>query len=236
MCSRDALCVARSSAILYSAFSGLLLDRLRVLRDSRIPVARRGPPPGPAEGAPGGAPRDEQRENDSNNKPVLQHRHSMLTPVQSGLTCPRIPGRTCESSSGRARRRTPSPPTRSPIRTRRYCPAMMSPSWPRMVVRQSLKAASLTPPFSSSNPMYFSGIGGGGGGPSVADRAVVAADSLAAGPRRRRWRRRFHVEPERIPFARLLPRPGLLQCPRRTSKSPGCTFSASFWPWLTSAD
>src|SRR5437867_6292189 len=53
----------------------------------------------------------------------------------------------------------------TPMRTRRYCPAITSPSRPRIVVRQSLNAATLPTFGTSIHPMYFSGIGGGGGGP-----------------------------------------------------------------------
>src|SRR5206468_13098112 len=79
---------------------GVRLDRPRVLLYCGVPVARPCCLLALAERAARGAPRDEQRENDSSNKPVLQHQHSMATPVSTGLTYPRIPDRTCESSSG----------------------------------------------------------------------------------------------------------------------------------------
>ena len=89
----------------------------------------------------------------------------------------------------------------TPIFTRRYWPAMMSPSCARIVLRQSLNAASLIPPFSSSNPMYFNGMGGGGGGgggPLSTGAVGRRLDRLHR--RRRRWRR-LHIKPERVPIA-----------------------------------
>jgi len=62
----------------------------------------------------------------------------------------------------------------------------MSPSLPRMVVRQSLNAATLpTPGTPSTSPMYFSVIGGGGGGPTgpcgTSDSGVGTGTGLAIG-------------------------------------------------------
>ena len=92
---------------------GALLDGLRVVGHGTVPVPDAGRLLALTIGVPRGTPRCNQGENDQSCKPVLQQRHSISTPVQSGhATCRRIPVRTCGSSSGRGHRRTPSPPIR----------------------------------------------------------------------------------------------------------------------------
>ena len=190
------------------------LDRLRVVRDGGIPVSDARRLLALTVGVPCRAPRHEQGENDSNHKPVLQHRHSIFTPVQSGL----LPHAFL---AGQPNRR-PSAPV-NVLHNHRFVPNPHETVLTRddvafMAAHGTAAIAEgrqLDSTFFLQQPDVFQRNRGRRRRPQRCriDRWWRRRFWRGVPRRRRRRRRRFHVEPERIPFARLCLGPGLLQCP-----------------------
>ena len=212
MCSRAALCIARSSEILYAALSGFSWTALREVRHRGVPVARPGRLLPSTVRAPGGAARHQRRENDENNQPVLQRRHSIQRGRPRGLRSRRHSARdqTLLSAPGtfEADRRAPAPvdvldhdrldadPDQPiapvddlPLRRRKQ-------RRPAVAHRRDLQALLLDDP-----DELQAGSAAAAAARAAAAAAPVVTGGSGVGRRRRRWRRRLRLKPERIALA-----------------------------------